>query len=570
MEFTLAVAVFSILLYALRWNRNRSKLPLPPGPRKLPLVGNFFDMPTERQWETFLKWSKQFSTSIVVLSSIEAVKELFEKRSALYSGRPRMPMVVELMGCNFLIAFMEYGNRWRSHRKMFYEGFNVGAVEQFQPQELAATHELLRRLLRGSADVVNDFRHFTGAVIMNITYGIDIRGADDKYIKIAKEGIERISTASMPGAFLVDSIPALKYVPNWIPGTEFKRKAINWKKIVQDSLQLPFAETQQNIATGTARTSFTSINLRLVEELTGTELEEQEAVIKATAANMYLGAVDTTVSALGTFILAMLLNPEAQKKAQAEIDSVVGSGQLPGFADKPTLPYVSAIVKEVLRWRNVTPLGFFFPTISPWMMSIKVTESQRIRLSLETHVLFLACDRAILHDEAIYPDPHSFKPERFLLSEGKLNPAIRDPETVAFGFGRRICPGRHMAVAALWIVVVSILSTFNIDKAIGEDDREIEPSHEYSPGVDTPPVQMFNHPTVPTGGGDDSGHFLANSFDICLDMISMRMYCPCYFTPMFFVAIYPTSIWPLLGPLHVSPPLCELKRPRNCVWVKAK
>ncbi|KAF7372911.1 Cytochrome P450 [Mycena sanguinolenta] len=489
MEFTLAVAVFSILLYALRWNRNCSKLPLPPGPRKLPLVGNFFDMPTERQWETFLKWSKQFKsdiihlnvagTSIVVLSSIEAVKELFEKRSALYSGRPRMPMVVELMGCNFLIAFMEYGNRWRSHRKMFYEGFNVGAVEQFQPQELAAAHELLRRLLRGSADVVNDFRHFTGAVIMNITYGIDIRGADDKYIKIAKEGIERISTASMPGAFLVDSIPALKYVPNWIPGTEFKRKAINWKKIVQDSLQLPFAETQQNIATGTARTSFTSINLRLVEELTGTELEEQEAVIKATAANMYLGAVDTTVSALGTFILAMLLNPEVQKKAQAEIDSVVGSGQLPGFADKPTLPYVSAIVKEVLRWRNVTPLAF------PHYLAAE-DEYQGYRIPANSIVIGNAW--AILHDEAIYPDPHSFKPERFLLSEGKLNPAIRDPETVAFGFGRRICPGRHMAVAALWIVVVSILSTFNIDKAIGEDDREIEPSHEYSPGVVPTPL----------------------------------------------------------------------------------
>ncbi|KAF7357321.1 Cytochrome P450 [Mycena sanguinolenta] len=96
METTLAVAIFAILLYALRWNRNRSGLPLPPGPKKLLLIGNMFDMPTEPQWETFLKWSKQFKsdiilnvtgTSSVVLSSIEAVKELFEKRSTLYSGR---------------------------------------------------------------------------------------------------------------------------------------------------------------------------------------------------------------------------------------------------------------------------------------------------------------------------------------------------------------------------------------------------------------------------------------------------------------------------------------------------
>ncbi|KAF7330594.1 Cytochrome P450 [Mycena sanguinolenta] len=489
MEFTLAVAIFSILLYALRWNRNRSRLPLPPGPRKLPLVGNIFDMPTESQWETFLNWSKQFKsdiihlnvagTSIVVLSSIEAVKELFEKRSALYSDRPRLSMLVELMGWDFAIAFMKYGDRWRSHRKIFHEAFNIGAVEQFQPQELAATHELLRRLLRGSTDVMKDFRHFTGTVIMNITYGIDIQGADDKYIRIVHEVSESASIAGRPGTFLVDSIPALKYVPNWIPGAEFKRKAMEWKKIAQELLQLPFTETKQNIATGTARTSFASINLRLLEDMTGIELEAQEAVIKATAANMYIGGSDTIVSAIGTFILAMLLHPEVQKKAQAEIDSVVGPGQLPGFGDKPTLPYVSAIVKEVLRWRNVTPLAL------PHYVAAD-DEYQGYRIPANSIVIGNAW--AILHDEAIYPDPHSFKPERFLLNDGKLNPAIRDPETVAFGFGRRTCPGRHMAAASLWIVFASVLSTFNIDKAIGEDGRKIEPTHEYSPGVVSTPL----------------------------------------------------------------------------------
>ncbi|KAF7372855.1 Cytochrome P450 [Mycena sanguinolenta] len=436
-------------------------------------------MPTERPWETFLKWSKHFKsdilhlnaagTSIVVLSSMEAVKELFEKRSALYSDRPRMPMLVELMEWDFAIPLMKYGDRWRCHRKMFHEVFNVGAVEQFQPQELAATHELLRRLLRDSSDVMEDLRHLTGTIIMNITYGIDIHGADDKYITMAKEGAESISIASVPGAFLVDSIPALKYVPNWIPGAEFKRKAMQWKKIGQDLLQLPFAETKQNIAAGAAGTSFTSLNLRLLDDLTGIELEEQEAVIKATAATMYIAGADTTVSAMGTFILAMLLNPEVQTKAQAEIDSVIGPGQLPGFTDKPILPYVSAIVKEVLRWRNVTPLAL------PHYVAVD-DEYQGYRIPANLIVIGNAW--AILHDESMYPDPHSFKPERFLLSDGKLNLAIRDPETVAFG----TCPGRHMATASLWIVVASILSTFNINKAIEEDGGEIEPTHEYSPG----------------------------------------------------------------------------------------
>ncbi|KAJ7336937.1 cytochrome P450 [Mycena albidolilacea] len=53
----------------------------------------------------------------------------------------------------------------------------------------------------------------------------------------------------------------------------------------------------------------------------------------------------------------MLINPEAQKKAQAEMDSVVGAGHLPDFADRAALPYVSAIVKEVHQWRTVAPLA---------------------------------------------------------------------------------------------------------------------------------------------------------------------------------------------------------------------
>jgi cytochrome P450 len=74
---------------------------------------------------------------------------------------------------------------------------------------------------------------------------------------------------------------------------------------------------------------------------------------------MYIGGADTTVSALGTFVLAMLANPTAQQKAQAEIDELTGGRYLPTFEDEVSLPYVSALVKEVMRWENVAPIGEF-------------------------------------------------------------------------------------------------------------------------------------------------------------------------------------------------------------------
>jgi len=79
--------------------------------------------------------------------------------------------------------------------------------------------------------------------------------------------------------------------------------------------------------------------------------------VQNVAAMMYLAGTDSLIAVLSTFILAMLANPDAQKKAQLEIDSVVGWGNLPDFNDEEGMPYVAAVVKEVLRWKSVGPLG---------------------------------------------------------------------------------------------------------------------------------------------------------------------------------------------------------------------
>jgi len=94
---------------------------------------------------------------------------------------------------------------------------------------------------------------------------------------------------------------------------------------------------------------------------------------------------------------------------------------------------------------------------------------------------------AMLHNEDDYPDPSAFKPERFI-KDGQLDPNIRDPATIAFGFGRRLCPGSHIAMSTIWIAAASILATFNISKCVGKDGRVIEPSREYSSSIISHPL----------------------------------------------------------------------------------
>ncbi|KAF7345573.1 hypothetical protein MVEN_01576000 [Mycena venus] len=375
-------------------------------------------------------------------------------------------MVAELMGFDFLFSVAKYGDHWPKHRQLFHRAFNPTAARNYYPKERLACHELLRRLLHDPDNVMGHLRHMAGSIIMSVAYGINVLPQNDPFIKLARDAISTLAFAALPGRFLVDAIPALKFVPEWFPGAEFKRKAKGWRKMAHAMVDSPFAEAKRIIASGKAPASFTSVSLGNIDE--SEDREKAEASVKMVAGNMYAGGADTTVSALGTFFLAMLANPEAQEKAQAEIDAVIGNGDLPDFKDEESLPYVSALVKEVLRWRSVTPLAI------PHYLAVE-DEYKGYRLPAGSIVIPNAW--AILHDEVMYPDPYSFNPDRFLL-DGKPNPAVRSPEA-AFGFGRRICPGRHMAHASMWISAVSILATFDITKAVGEDGKAIGPTYEY-------------------------------------------------------------------------------------------
>ena len=100
------------------------------------------------------------------------------------------------------------------------------------------------------------------------------------------------------------------------------------------------------------------------------------------------------------------------------------------------------------------------------------------KLSTHSHMHY----RAILHDPATYgEDVDQFHPERFLNPDGTLNSTIPYPDA-AFGYGRRICPGRVFAHSAIWLAVASLLACFDLSKVSDKDGVEIEPSTDYIDG----------------------------------------------------------------------------------------
>ena len=86
----------------------------------------------------------------------------------------------------------------------------------------------------------------------------------------------------------------------------------------------------------------------------------------------------------------------------------------------------------------------------------------------------------MLHDEDVFPEPDSFRPERFLATDGSLRDDIPYP-IEAFGFGRRICPGRFFAHDLMWITIANILAVFTIGPPVGKDGKTQKVNPDFTP-----------------------------------------------------------------------------------------
>ncbi|KAI6025692.1 cytochrome P450 [Pisolithus orientalis] len=424
---TVSLAAFSALLICLafavkRWGRRalRNGLPLPPGPKGLPLVGNLLDINFAAPWTTYEQWGKRYGgisyctvlgQGFVIINDEEIAHELILKRPSIYSDRPPL-CTNELFGLDFNTGFLPYGDEWRLHRRMYNVAFSQQITKKYQLVQMSKVHQLLVNLLSTPLDYPNHFATLSTAIIMAIS------------------------------------------------------------------------------AAGTATTSFVG---DLFEMEIGNDLVSfKDEAVKAVAATVFLAGAETTSSALLVFLLAMVLYPETQVKAQEEIDRVVGDARLPEFKDREHLPYVEALLIETLRWKPIVPLmlrhtttaadvchGMYIPKGKPSPLTAML---HLTRLHLDTTVVVNYW--AITRNEVRYPNPAAFNPERHLTAGGTLAEGTAPPY---FGLGRRICPGKYVAEQSIWAAMVSILATLRIGKARDDAGREIDFTPVFTTGMTSHP-----------------------------------------------------------------------------------
>ncbi|SJL07070.1 related to cytochrome P450 CYP2 subfamily [Armillaria ostoyae] len=339
----------------------RSTAQFPPGPRGLPLIGNLLDMPSQKEWLTFAKWGEKYgditSVSIlgqrmVMVNSVQMAMTLLDKKSTISSDRPLVAMGGELIGWKNALGLMPYGPQFRNFRRLAHQLFGSNAtMKPFLPMVEVETHRFLKRISAKPEELSAHIRKTAGAIILQISHGYAIQEENDPFVKLAEETMDQFSLLTAPAGFLVNLIPILRHIPEWFPGAGFKRTTREWASTLNDFVERPHNYVKQEMADGKAHLSLT------LSQLEGGVGAEEEFDIKWLAGSLYAGGADTTIASIYAFFKAMLLYPEVQAKAQAEIDAVIGDDRLPRFDDREHLPYINALVLEVTRWHTIGPTG---------------------------------------------------------------------------------------------------------------------------------------------------------------------------------------------------------------------
>ncbi|QRW13236.1 cytochrome P450 family protein [Ceratobasidium sp. AG-Ba] len=418
------------------------------------------------------------SKTVVVLSSAGAVSEVLEKQAAVTSDRPRNVMLSELCGFESNVGIRNHDEVHKQYRRVMASALHPAAARSYAALHSSTAAFFLRNLVdrinvspncdhvtpapNHCMSLVASIEDCAGRFIMRMTYG-HIVVENDPLVQSVKQQVELV-TAALVGRYWVNYFPMLRYVPAWFPGAKFKRDANKFREKRERTASEPFEAVLKEMSEGKVeRPSYTSKLLELKGGINASA--EDLELVKYTAEPMFNAGATTTSALVHNFLFTMSIYPEIAARVQTEIDAQVGRDRLPNLQDREVLPYTDAVLQEVMRCSPVAPLGLEHCT----------SEDIEIRgYTIKKGTTIEANIWALMHESSSYPDPHTFNPDRFL--KQKPDP---DPRRFFFGFGRRVCPGQHVANNGAFTMCAAFMSVFNINA--GKETLLEAKSHEKEP-----------------------------------------------------------------------------------------
>ncbi|KAG1826697.1 cytochrome P450 [Suillus variegatus] len=454
--------------------------------------GNALQLDTKRPWLTYTAWGKTyrkiihsciFGIDLIIINSETIARELLDRRSGNYSTRPVI-RTNELAGVDFSTMLLPYGETLRRHRKIFHQVLKAEVSVSHYEMYSRHANELVVNLL----DTISDPQHQTetcaASLIMAVTYGYRAHGHEDPFLSPARELLDIGKYITSPEkAAMFTAFPFLEKLPFWCFGGAFALMGRS-RELAQQLLNEPFNEVKAQMANGTASHSLVADFLSQAHD------DADEDTMKAVALTGYMVGMDTSAAALQIFLLTMVLYPDVQARARAEIDQAVKHDKMPCLDERASMPYLDAILRDGPEMVSYRSPRLFRSNIALFECSTTCTGIPHATSNDDVYDGYFIPKGAMvvvnqwhgtLSDENIFPDASCFDPSRHLTADGKL----KDPfvNHFALGHGRCICPGRWFAENSLWTATAAILTVLRIDHAKDSNGNRIEVKPEFTAGL---------------------------------------------------------------------------------------
>ncbi|KAI0792853.1 cytochrome P450 [Abortiporus biennis] len=426
-----------------RIDKRRRYANLPPGPsEKSYIVGPRAYMKFEELTD---KYGSVFSYVYqgdvhVVITRYAAVVDIMQKHSQDLVDRAGT-VGVEIMTGGMKVLTARAGERLKKLRRALHSHLQPVAVRQYSTLQRAHAKTYILNLLHQPDQIVDHAKTYAASVIMSVTYGkMTPTTYQDSTIREVVASLHRLFEVLHPGQFLVDVFPILRFFP--FGGVAKLRK---YHQLDIDLFRGQLDVVEEQLSKNEATPSFGTYLLEHQEDL---QLSKNEAAYLA--GSMFGAGSDTTATGISFVAMAAACYPQEVRKVQAQLDIVVGRDRLPTFEDMPFLPRVTAFFFEAHRWRPISIQGF----------THRATKDIHWNgFTIPSGAIVRGNHWSILHDPEVFPDPETFNPDRWLDDKGHIREDIKH---FGFGFGRRVCPGQHLADRSLFINTAMLLWAFDI------------------------------------------------------------------------------------------------------------
>ncbi|XP_065855056.1 cytochrome P450 76A1-like [Euphorbia lathyris] len=454
----------------------------PPGPRGWPIIGNLLHigrlphrtLNDMKQKHGDIIGLKLGSIKTIVILSSKAASELFKNHDLVFADRI-INQSMRIHGFNDgALALLPHGSHWRVLRKLVM-------VDMLSNKELNETSFIRRKcvddmlrwieketLSEVKAESGINISHFvflmTFNLMGNLVFSRDVLDPESKECsEFMKAVLELLDFAV--NVDIVDFIPWLKWVMN-MQGVEKRRKM---ERGLGEAMELASRFVKQRIEEKKMKMieNRSKDFLDVLIEFEGNGKDEPQKIsehnMQCFVLEMYVAVTENVSSTIEWAMTELLRNPEAMRKAKAELSSIIAPNMKVEENDINTLPYLQSIIKETLRLHTPVPL----------LLPKKTREDTKFMgydIPKNTQVFVNAW--AIARDPEVWDDPLSFKPERFM--DSKVDFKGQHFEFIPFGAGRRLCVGLSLAHRVLNLILGSLLHHFDWELAANVNPESMD------------------------------------------------------------------------------------------------